>query len=283
MAKYLPNLGWVGVKNRDRGYYPIINIRKSQKNGLERLYIWDETTGYTEGLNEHGIGIISASMATISDEKGQGTTTHEGSRGDYLSPDGKKIRTALLENNCKATVENLVENELTGHTLVFNKDRCFLLESGFRNRDFVFKVEEILKPNICVRTNHGILLPWAGYQRVDGDPTHSRKRVSSEFRKIKAELGLHKSNTLDECMESILDQSDPNPQLNPCRQDGRNGYMKTTGQIALVPSQYTLYYRPLCSGIKFDYDKLNSSNEKCFFEILSKRPFYKAMKSQQQN
>ena len=274
MAKYLPDLGWIGVKNRDRGYYPMINIRKSRKNSIERIYIWDETTGYTEGLNEYGVCIMSASMATISDEKGQGTTAHEGTRGDYVSPDGKKIRTAMLSRDCNSAIRSLIDTNLTGHTLIFDTNRCYMLESGYRNGDFVHKVEEIVKPQTCVRTNHGILLPWAGYQRVDDDPGHSRKRVSSEVRKIKAELGLQTANTLDECMEAILDHSDPNPQLNPCRRDDRDGYMKTTGQLALVPSQKTLYYRPIWSGINFAYDKLNGADERCFFEVLSQRPLH---------
>lgn len=273
MAKFLPRLGWVGIKNRDRGYYPTINIRKSRKDGIERIYIWDENTGYTEGLNAKGVSIISASMATISDEKGQGTT-HEGTRSDYLSPDGKKIRTALLELTCHSALESLIETQLTGHTLVFNQDRCYMLESSHRNGDFVYKIEEIIQPNTCVRTNHGVLLPWAGYQRVADDPGHSRKRVCSEVRKIKSEIGLNKATTLDECMECILDHSDPNPQLNPCRIDDRPGYMKTTGQLALVPSKNTLYYRPVWSGINFDYDKLNNAEDKCFFEILSQRPLH---------
>lgn len=274
MAKYLPNLGWVGIKNRDRGYYPIINIKKSRRGGLERLYIWDETTGYTEGLNEHRICIISASMATVSDEKGQGTTTHEGTRGDYMSPDGKKIRKALMSSNCKDALRSLVDEELTGHTLVFDSNKCYMLESGWRNHQFIHKIEEIHPSTFCVRTNHGILLPWAGYQRLPDDPGHSRKRVSSEIRKIKAELGLHKANSLDEAIECILDCSESNPQMNPCRLDDRNGYMKTTGQLALVPSQLTLYYRPIWSGIKFDYEELNGKDEKCFFEVLSQRPLY---------
>jgi hypothetical protein len=278
-AKYIPELGWVGVKNRDRGYYPVINIKKSQQNGIERVYIWDENTGYTEGLNEYGVSIISASMATVSDEKGQGTTTHEGTRGSYMSPDGKKIRTALLEKTCEHAIANLIETELTGHTLVFDKKNCFILESGYRYGDFIHKIEEINKDNTCVRTNHGILLPWAGYQRLPDDAAHSRKRVSSEVRKIKSELNLKNAANLDEAMESLLDQSDHNPQLNPCRLDARKGYMKTTGQIACVPSQLTLYYRPIWSGITFDYDKLNKDEDKCFFEILSQR----ALRSQKAN
>ena len=76
-------------------------------------------------------------------------------------------------------------------------------------------------------------------------------------------------------MECILDHSDPNPQLNPCRIDDRDGYMKTTGQLALVPSQLTLYYRPIWSGITFDYDQLNNGNDQCFFEVLSQRALHK--------
>jgi hypothetical protein len=274
LAKFLPDLGWVGAKNRDRSYYPVINIKKSRNNGIERILLWDETTKYTEGLNENGVSIISSSMATVSDEKGV-NTTHEGTRSDYTSPDGKKIRNALLERNCLAALESLIKHELTGHTFVFNADRCWLLESSHRNGEFVHKVEEISKDHQCVRTNHGILLPWAGYQRVPGDPSHSRKRVSSEVRKIKAELGLNNARTLDECMECILDHSDSNPQLNPCRLDDRSGYISTSGQVGLVPSQLTLYYRPVWSGITFDYDKLNNKEDKCFFEVLSQRPLHK--------
>ena len=212
-------------------------------------------------------------MATISDEKGQ-STTHEGTTGDYLSPDGKKIRTALLELTCTQALAKLITLELTGHTLVFNADKCYMFESSYRNGDFVYKLEEIPTTSTCVRTNHGILLPWAGYQRVADDPGHSRKRVSSEVRKITAEIGIHDANTLDQCMEAILDHSDDNPQLNPCRIDDRDGYMKTTGQLALVPSLLTLYYRPIWSGINFDYDKLNDKEEQCFFEVLSQRPLH---------
>jgi hypothetical protein len=267
-VKYLPEIGWIGVKNRDRGYYPEINIRKSTKHGIERCYIWDANTKYTEGVNEHGVSIISASMATISDEKGAGTTTHEGTNKNYMSPDGKKIRTALLEKTCKSALECLVEKELTGHTFVFNENECYILESGYRNGTFVYKIQEIQPNQVCVRTNHGILLPWAGYQRVQTDPSHSRKRVSSEVRKIKSELGMIPSKTVKEALNSIMDHSEPNPQLNPCRIDDRDGYMKTTGQIAIVPKHRKLYYRPIWSALEVDFNKINHGHSKTFFEVI---------------
>lgn len=266
MAKYLPNLGWIGVKNRDRGYRPAVNIRRSNLDGIERILLWDETTKYTEGLNEQGVAIISASMATISDEKSN-TGTNEGTRSDYYSPDGKKIRQALRKKTCKDALETLIESHLTGHTLVFDAKSCFLLESGWRNGQFVYKIEEINNDQQCVRTNHGVLLPWAGYQRIPGDPSHSRKRVSSEVRKIKAEIALSKSNTLKEIIHSILDRSDSNPQLNPCRSDQREGYMTTTGQLILIPSRRMLYYRPIDSDLHLQVTNAPDQGV-CHFKIL---------------
>lgn len=268
LIKYLPSIGFVGIKNRDRNYYPTVRIRKSQKNDIERIYIWDENTKYTEGLNEFGIGIISSSMATVSDEKGVERIPSEGSRSDYRSPDGFKIRQAMLENTCENALQSLIEHELTGHTLIFNPTKCFLLESSYRNGYFVHKVQEISKEQSVVRTNHGILLPWAGHQRIPGDIKLSRRRISSEVRKIVAEMNLYKAKTLEDCINATMDRSDDNPQLNPCRVDPKKGNVFTTGQVVLVPSQLTLYYRPIKSSIKFDYDNLNSDNEKCFFKIL---------------
>lgn len=266
MAKYIPTLGWVGVKNRDRGYRPVINIRRSNLDDIERMLLWDETTKYTEGLNEHGVAIISASMATINDEK-QNTGTNEGTSKDYYSPDGKKIRQALRKNTCKDALNHLIETKLTGHTLVFDRNKCFLLESGWRHGEFIYKIEELNKDQQCVRTNHGVLLPWAGYQRVPGDPSHSRKRVSSEIRKIKAEIALNNCESLKDMIRSILDMSDKNPQMNTCRIDKREGYMTTTGQIVLIPSQRLLFYRPIDSDLNIRYSN-SLDNGKCQFKIL---------------
>jgi hypothetical protein len=268
LAKYLSGLGFIGIKNRDRNYYPTIKIRKSRKNGIERIYIWDENTKYTEGLNEFGVAIISSSMATVSDEKGAKKIPSEGTRSEYRSPDGFKIRQAMLEKTCESAVKSLIEHELTGHTLIFNKDLCFLLEASYRNGFFVHKLQQISKDQQVVRTNHGILLPWAGHQRIPGDPALSRRRISSEVRKIIAEKGLQNAKTIDDCRKCILDTSGDEPQLNPCRVDKKKGDVFTTGQVILVPSELTLYYQPIKCDIKFDYNSLNNEDEHCFFKIL---------------
>ena len=68
-AKYFPDTGWCGVKQRDRNYVPKLNFQRDTTNGVERLMYTDEMTGYREGLNSNGICILSASLKVTDDEK----------------------------------------------------------------------------------------------------------------------------------------------------------------------------------------------------------------------
>ena len=149
-AKYFKDYGWVGVKNRDRNYIPQITIKQSYRNGVERMLLWDDKTKYTDGLNEHGVCILSAAVAVKKDEK-------EGSRNraedkQFYSPDGKKIRKALYEDTIDKALEKCIEFELPGNTLIFDRERCILLEGGFEavreKSEYKYEWKEI--PNIDI-------------------------------------------------------------------------------------------------------------------------------------
>ena len=108
-AKYFEKTGWVGVKNRDRNYKPTVHVRQSYRGGIERMYIWDEKTKYTEGLNEFGVSILSAAVATKKDEQ-EGFKNDEQDDVDrpFFSPDGKKIRKALNVTDDLSLVDCLI-------------------------------------------------------------------------------------------------------------------------------------------------------------------------------
>lgn len=277
-AKHLPKIGWVLIKNRDRNYKPVIRIRKSFRNDMERIYIWDERTKYTEGINEHGVAIISASVAVKNDEK-EGAKAVSKSKSSkkmkianrvYYAPDGKRIRTALFEKNAVDAVKKLIELQISGNTIVADRDRCFLLEGAYtEDRQFVHKLIEVSKNKVAVRTNHGILLPWTGYNKNNPDQKDSRR--STEVRYETVVKNLNSANTLDDVMKALSDTSNDDPQLNPLRLDLRRKSMRTTGQIIVVPSENTLHYRPIWSEIIFDINKLNHFNQKTFFEVVSTR------------
>ena len=275
-CKYIKDHGWVIAKNRDRNYKPIIRIRKSFRENMERLYIWDEKTKYTEGVNEHGVGIISASV-TVKEDEAEGSKAVKGKTSSvskkkrtFYSPDGLRIRTALFEKTALDATKRLIDLEIPGNTIVADSDRCFLLEGAFTSDDeYVYKVVEVPKDKIAVRTNHGIFLPWTGYSA--DIPEQAPKRESSETRYAKTVEALKAATTFDQVLESLSDVSDDNPQMNPLRYDLQKNSMRTTGQIIVVPKEHTLHYRAIWCETKFDLDKLNTSEEKTFFEFVSTR------------
>lgn len=281
-AKYFPNKGWVGVKNRDRTYYPSINIRKSMKDGIERLYIWDENTRYTEGLNEHGLCILNASYSrpnAIKEGKDEESSiSAEGEDPNYFSKDGRVIRNALLSKTPEDAVKELIRRRLTGCCLVFNKDTCYVLEADEINGEYRYNSEKVDPKNHIVRTNHGILLPEAGFQRNSSDENLKFKRVSSELRKYITEKLLDHAEHPEDMINHLLYHRGRNKQLNVCRLDFEKGKVRTTGQLMLVPSQNALYYRPIWCHLDYDFNKINKPKQKLWFELLSHRPLIQNMK-----
>ena len=274
-AKHLPKHGWVLLKNRDRNYKPTIKIRKSFRRDIERLLLWDEKTKYTEGVNEFGVSIISASVTVKNDEKEGAKAIKKQkdinvSNRTYYAPDGKRIRTALFEKTSLDAVRRLVDLQICGNTLIADAERCFILEGAFiENDEFAYRINEVFPHQTLVRTNHGILLPWTGYSRDIPDQIESRE--SSEVRKKKVEEFLKNVSTFDDAMRAISITDNDNPQMNPLRQDFRKMAMRTTGQIILVPSEKTMHYRAIWSEILYNINTLNNIDQKTFFEIVSTR------------
>lgn len=274
-AKYFPDVGWVLAKNRDRNYKPVIRIRKSFRRNIERLYIWDEKTKYTEGVNEYGVGIINSSITVKEDEEeGKKATKKPDFKGEiktrtYYSPEGFRIRTALFETDALNAAKRLIDLEIPGNTIIADKDRCFIMESAFSGDKFIYKVIEVPQDKIVVRTNHGIMLPWTGYSK--DIPNQKSNRNSSEIRYRVVAKSLKDATNRDELLEAISQSDDPNPQLNPLRIDVQRKAMRTTGQIVIVPGENTLHYRAIWCETRFDLEKLNRADEKTFFEVVSTR------------
>lgn len=309
-GKYLDGLGWVGMKNRDRNYKPEISLIQSFEDGIERLLLKDEMTGYTEGINEYGISILSAATLVKDDEneirelrkKKKGSKKQRIADGEYVSKDGKKLRTALLEKTIEKVIDKLKELAPLGNHLVFNEDKCFMVEiditiaerkDKIKKReenpeyenptpDVDIKVKEIKKGDIVVRTNHGIYLNQAGYQDDENkiiNPNEDDEfiewmklnRESSEIRYKTVEKSMKKANTVDDMLAAISDRSNKNPQFNPLRTAKRNDKksLRTTGQIIIIPSKKKLVYRNIWSKLNNTTEKVNNNNTKTYIDILS--------------
>ena len=276
-AKYFDKVGWVGVKNRDRNYIPEISFKDTSSHGVEILMFWDDVTQYCEGFNSGGVSIISASLMVTDDEK------EITKRSKTPSKDGIKLKKALRFPNVKAACMSLIKQKLPGNTLIFDKDNCYLLEGcwkpgGYKKQDYAYKVKEIPHNEIVVRTNHGVWLDWAGYQRDPENENETMSRISSESRKTIAEYVVNKATTPDEMIDGLAGTYIDNPQLNCLRTADNKKMMRTTSQIMLIPGEDTMFIRPVQSHMTFNFWEMNSPKHKLWIEILGNRILHKHKK-----
>lgn len=281
VAKHLPEYGWVIAKNRDRNYKPVVSIKQSNRNGVQRLYMQDDKTRYTEGVNEYGVAILSASIMVKKDEKeGAAAGSDDQSERTYYAPDGYRIRTALFKKTAKSALNTLISMQIPGNTLIADDNDCYILEGAFRdyhgpNKKYEYRFKKLKKTDVAVRTNHGIDLPWAGYQDNRDNP-HEKASRKSSLNRLRIVLKQMKSIKTPEDMFQVLSsRPEKDPQMNPIRLDDRRRSMKTTGQLLVIPKERTLHYRPTYSEISLkNYNNINSGKNKTFFEVISSRKLF---------
>jgi hypothetical protein len=272
-AKYFPDIGWICVKNRDRNYIPEISFKRQNRDGIEILLFWDDITQYCEGMNSGGVGILSASLMVKDDEK-EITV-----RSKTPSKDGVKLKRALQFPNVKAAAMSLIKDKLPGNTLIFDQHTCYLLEGcwepgEYANEKYAYKIREIPQDQSVVRTNHGVWLPWAGYQRTDDSESQTMSRISSECRKAIAEHAVNLATTPRDMIDNLAGVYIDNPQLNCLRTTDKKKLMRTTSQIMMTPGDNTFAVRPVQSHMTFNFWDLNHPKHKCWVEILSNKVLY---------
>ena len=272
-AKYFDNVGWVGAKNRDRNYIPEISFKYQTSDSTEILIFWDEVTKYCEGLNSNGVCILSSSLMVKDDEKEITVRTKSPSK------DGIKIKKALKCLTIKEAAKCLIEEKLPGNTLIFDKNTCYLIEGcwkpgGYKKEDYAYKIKKIPHNETVVRTNHGVWLPWAGYQRTADNKSQTMSRISSECRKDIAEYVVEHAKSPDDLIDGLAKTYIDNPQLNCLRTATSKKMMRTTSQIMLIPSEFTMYIRPIQSHIDFNFWKMNHPKHNLWIEILGDRVLY---------
>ena len=274
IAKWFPQTGWVGVKNRDRNYVPDISFRREHSDDKEILMFWDDVTKYCEGMNSDGVSIISTSLMVSDDEK------EIDKRSSKPSPDGSKIRRALKCSDVKSAVKSLIADKLPGHTIIFDRDNCYILEGcwkphgGYSRRDYAYKIKKLDNNECWARTNHGVLLPWAGYQRNTSDKNQSLSRISSESRMNIAQHVAESSTTPIQIVNDLVKIYSDEPQLNALRTTHGGKKMRTTSQILMIPSELTMHVRPIQSNMNFNFWEHNQPKHQLFVEILSNKPLY---------
>lgn len=226
-------------KNRDRNYTPEVRIYHTMLSGIEVLYMKDETTGWCEGINEFGIGIVNAALAVVEDEKqgkagkgkGKGQTTLNTLR------DGRRVLKALESRNIEQAVGSIQSylDGLKGHTLVADPDTTYSLEATWRGHDY--HVRRLPDGRRHVRTNHGQFHQDAGYTEKDGD-----NYLSSLARRDQAMRTLRGVESVGDIAPAIYGRRRPD-RADPLNMVKLTDGMRTTSQMVLdLPNRTMRFY-----------------------------------------
>ena len=247
-AKYFKGTGWVLAKNRDQDYISHISFKDEHNDKVgEILLMRDHDISYQEGMNHDGLVIISTSLTP--------RLLHETNKKD-----GDNIYKALHMEQ-KDAVNYLIEQKMTGFIFLATSDKLVVIEAAKEDQgegEYKSIVSVIPKTKTVVRTNHGINLPWAGFQYGFAD-TQDMWRKSSESRKRIAEQVLKNANTPEEMLDALASRVADDLQMNCFRVENKPRQMRTIFQWALVPSQDIAIIRPIQSrmDLKITPHKLN--------------------------
>lgn len=251
------------AKNRDRVYKPEIHIIHEIVDGIEIAFIRDKKTGWVEGINENGFGIVNS---TLNRNDGKKIIKHH-----YVSLKSNKIFNALCEGKTKQFINILVEKDersdfFEGNTLIGCNDNTYHLEYS-KNHKYTIKEAK----NNSVYTNHGINMPNEGF-------TSGQKGLSSFIRKniIEKELKKMVDTNINNCenndkiynnISNILNRDYVNidPRFHPYRDknttkkrikniEKKQKFTSTTGQLILnITDKELMYYSDTNNSKKIKY------------------------------
>ena len=270
VAKYFDGIGWAGAKNRDRNYTPTLDFVENTEHGVERMMMHDKVTGYKEGINNYGLSILNTSLDVYDDESEVEAGTAD------TSPDGRHIAAALLFKDPVDAVRLLIKRKLGGCTIVFNKETMYLIEASDKDgkAPYKYKAKKIPNNETVARTNHGLWLPWAGYQRSESNKSNMLSRLSSESRLLQAQAVVESAQDPEDLVDGMCQVYINDSQMNIMRTSTERKKMRTTSQQLCVPKERTLYCRPVSSHLQFDFWTLNRPDTNVWVEILSNRALW---------
>ena len=227
------------AKSRDRNYHARVEIiRDLLDDGTEVVYFQDLDTGYAEGMNSHGLGVINSALSIADDEKAKDKT-----KGKVASDDGPRMINSLKYHDIDEAIKSLVGymGGIKGHTFVGNPTSLYSIEMSSEHTPIITPLDP--KTGFDVRTNHGEEHTGAGY--------HPQRRpddyMSSKIRKAQAEVELADISDFEAIAPALAQQNfEPDSNNNMLRRTIPDHGMTTTSQVAmhLPKKEFIFYYFP---------------------------------------
>ena len=239
------------VKNRDRAYKPEVKIIHEIVNGIEVAYLKDESTGWIEGMNADGTGILNSTLSSHDSKE----------PSKKLKKKGNVIYNSLINNRSNKNFYDIINDAekeyiLEGHTLLAHDDDIYHIENTLDNN---FIAERLDKPSVY--SNYGIRIKDAGYTKcIKGLSTFLRADIMRE------ELKENKIKSEDDLI-NLLNSNYVNidPRFHPYRDkyytikkvkglNPKKVKISTTGQILLnMTDKEFIYYTDINNSRKIEY------------------------------
>jgi hypothetical protein len=255
IAKKFPNIGWVGVKNRDRPAATQTELFRDQENEFQRVTLMDEDTRWTEGMNSNGVSIISSSLSPVVN----GLNKH-------ISKDGRIIRDALAQPTVDQAVALCRKQDIGGCVMIFDANKLVLIEGkvGSNRRQVIREIHD----TTIARTNHGIWIPSAGYQLYSANPILQMRNISSVARLKIARYILDIAKKPTELMPLLAKQWTDNPQITTLRTPIPEIETRTTEQLMLEPNKKLILVRNVNGVLEFNQQDANPTGSKVIVGIV---------------
>ena len=224
------------AKSRDRNYHARVEIiRDLLDDGTEVVYFEDLDTGYAEGMNSHGLGVINSALSISEDENEV--------KGKVKSEDGPRMINALQYKDIDEAIKALVGHKggIKGHTFVGNPKSLYSIEMSSEHTPVITPLDP--ETGFDVRTNHGYDHDGAGYT-PDRRPSDY---MSSKIRKAQAEVELADVDDFETIAPALAKQHfDQDSNDNMLRRVPTEAGMVTTSQVAmhLPKKEFIFYYFP---------------------------------------
>ena len=187
---------------RDRNYSPKYELEIEKKKSIETLSLIDQATTWREGVNSEGLMIVSAALNNQTDLDDNGNTIADSDTSKEQLKQHKILKEAMFSKSVDKAVKILKDGRFIGTTFVSDGEKLTILEVYINGKAFDkeqakyskeeleklsepdqiwltikgidwddYDVEEhtVKKDTLAIRTNHGKLLPDAGYQKDDED------------------------------------------------------------------------------------------------------------------
>jgi len=227
------------LKNRDRNYDVKLWVVHEVRDDIEIAYVLDDVTGWSEGLNEYGIGVVNTALQVKRDEAEKQLANKPGKK----SKDGERILKTLLEKTLDSAVKVACtfKGGIKGHTFISDLKKTVSIEATTEHKHIT---KTLSNTKIHIRTNHGFHYEDAGYAH-DSDNYHSS--VARRDKAIEVLRGLGSPAEIGPALMNNRpkDRNDPNAIVR----DTDN--MRTSSQMVLDLTNKTLLLNLIPEKVEF--------------------------------